>query len=69
MKLPNELVTHLKAQGPKLLTSCEAATTLGIHLETLYRWIAKGHIQYTRVGGRVKFAPSHLINYLESRTA
>jgi excisionase family DNA binding protein len=69
MRLQNEVVTHLKAQGPKLLTSRQAANTLGIHLETLYRWIAKGHIQYTRVGGRVKFAPSHLINYLESRSA
>jgi excisionase family DNA binding protein len=69
MKLPNEIITYLTTLPPKPLTSRQAAEILGVHLETLYRWIAKGHIHYTRIGGRIKFAPSHIIQYLESRTA
>ena len=66
---PMDTIEFLKARGPALLNSREVCTLLGCHSETLYKWIKKGYIEHVRVGGRVKFDPAQLIDYIYRRTA
>lgn len=52
----------------KLLTKEEVMDRLGIKLPTLYGWISKKRIPYTKVGSKVLF-PSGLIDkWIEKRT-
>jgi len=64
----NNTIEHLNEVGPRLVSSREAAAILGIHKETLYRWVKDGTLRATRIGGRVKFDPGTLVEYLRART-
>jgi excisionase family DNA binding protein len=47
-----------------------AAKRLGVHIETLYRWMRAGHVAYVRPGRRRKLIrESELQRLLEQRRA
>ena len=52
----------------KLLTTKEATTILGCHLETLYRWVKRGKIGCIRTGRNLKFHPQHIQEYFERQS-
>lgn len=66
--MPVDTIEFLKARGPQLLGTREAAALLGCHTETLYKIVKKGYLRHIRVGGRMKFNPADLIGFLEQRT-
>jgi excisionase family DNA binding protein len=52
----------------KLLTTKEATTILGCHLETLYQWVKQGKIGCIRTGRNLKFHPQHIQEYFERQS-
>jgi excisionase family DNA binding protein len=46
----------------------EAAAVLGVSVPSIWRWLSDGRISHARLGRRVVFLGSHLLDYLESRT-
>src|ERR1700676_5195832 len=53
----------------KLLTTKEATTILGCHLETLYQWVKQGKIGCIRTGRNPEVPPQHIQEYLSGRAA
>jgi len=53
----------------ELLTTKEATTILGWHLETLYQWVKQGKIGCVRTGRNRKFHLSTSKNFLSGRAA
>ena len=47
----------------------EAAKALGVSVPSIWRWLSDGRIPHARLGRRVIFLGSHLLEYLESRTS
>ncbi len=63
-----DAIEYLRHLGPRLLSTEEVATLLGVHYETLMSWTREGRITHYRVGNRVKFAANDVLHFLEQRT-
>ncbi len=55
------------ATPEKLMNIREAAEALAVHPETLRRMTRDGRIPFVRVGSRLKFAPSDLLEFILRR--
>lgn len=53
----------------RLMTVKEAAELLGVHLNTVYRWIASDEIGYVRLGSRsgIRISQEHVDRFLAER--
>jgi excisionase family DNA binding protein len=51
-----------------LLSVRDAAAYLGVARQTLFNWINKGRITYTKLGSRVLFRCQDLEKFINSRT-
>lgn len=49
------------------LTVRQAAETLGLHEQTIYKWSRTGRIPTLRIGGTLRFDPALLADWLENR--
>jgi excisionase family DNA binding protein len=52
----------------RLLNVNEAAERLGITSGTLYHWVSKGKVPYTKIGGKLLFRESDIDNFIEDNT-
>lgn len=50
------------------LTVKEAADTLGLHPQTLYKWTRTGRVPVMRIGGALRIDPQALAVWVEDRT-
>ena len=50
-----------------LMSVREVAETLGSHIQTVYSWTDEAKIPYFRVGGRIKFDPTAIADWLDRR--
>jgi predicted site-specific integrase-resolvase len=55
---------------PKLLTTREAAEKLGMAPQTLTAWRCLGRyrLRFIRVGGRIRYRPADVVEFLQSRS-
>jgi excisionase family DNA binding protein len=51
-----------------MLDGSQVAEMLTIHPVTIRKWVAAGKIPHVRIGGRVKFDPGALAEWLDKRT-
>jgi excisionase family DNA binding protein len=47
----------------------EVAESLGSHIQTVYEWTYESKIPYFRVGGRIKFDPQIIADWLDRRAS
>ena len=51
-----------------LMSSAEVAKILGCHPNTLYERTRKGKLHAVKDGGKLKFDPAEVANYIRQRT-
>jgi len=52
-----------------LMSVRQVAETLGSHIQTIYGWAEEGKLPHSRVGGRLKFDPDVIANWLDRRAS
>lgn len=61
------VIEKLRA-AKKLLGVKQVAELLGSHPMTIYGWVAEGRLPHLRVGGRIKFDPNVVADWLQARS-
>lgn len=59
---------HKDKEMNNLLSISETASYLRVSKSTLYRWVYKKQIQHVKIGSRVLFLESYLLEFLEENT-
>jgi excisionase family DNA binding protein len=52
-----------------LMSVREVAESLGSHIQTVYEWTYESKSPYFRVGGRIKFDPQIIADWLDRRAS
>ena len=61
------LIEHLRTLRTPL-TIAETAALLGLHPQTVYRWVWAAKIPYMKIGRTVKFDPASLAEWVSRRS-
>jgi excisionase family DNA binding protein len=60
---PSSTGTHTNEQPQDFLTVAEVANLLRVKTRTIYEWVSSGHIPHRKVGDRLLFLRSEVINW------
>lgn len=52
----------------KLLNINELSTLLQVSVPTLYRWVHQKKIPYVKLGGKLRFAPEDITNFISKNS-
>jgi excisionase family DNA binding protein len=51
----------------QLWTVSELARFLGLHTKTVYSWVEQGLVPHYKIGGRVRFDPAEVAQWLSAQ--